>query len=172
MPLRFELSYALQRLNRITLMTPSTTASPEMIVNQTDFHALDKQDPLAHLREEFELDQDLIYRVDEGASSAPRLDITLEQDDALDGTDVDAPAAETSAGIRLEGDSLPGDEDGAEIRPVTLLLDDMQDTPAAYPTGPRALDYHGLATDTDVQVRIVPRSVDLIAVQCVELVRL
>ena len=42
-------------------MTPSTTASPELIVNQTDFHDLDKQDPLAHLREEFELDQDLIY---------------------------------------------------------------------------------------------------------------
>lgn len=108
------------------------------------------------------------YRADESASSAPRLDITLEEDDAIDGTDVDAPAAETSAGIRLEGNDLPGDEDGAELRMVTIDLAEMQDTPTAYLTGPRALDYHALATDTTVQIRIVPTSVDVVAVQWIE----
>lgn len=42
-------------------MTPSNTTAPTMTVNKQDFLDLDKQDPLADFRHEFELPEGLIY---------------------------------------------------------------------------------------------------------------
>ena len=42
-------------------MTPSNTSAPTMTVTQQDFLDLDKQDPLARLRDEFEIPTGLIY---------------------------------------------------------------------------------------------------------------
>lgn len=109
------------------------------------------------------------YRCDDTASSAPEIKITLEEADALDGTDVDAPAVEATNGITLTGNQLPGDEQ-SPFRVVSLPLRNVESTPTSYPTDARCLDYHGTANDTLMQIRMVPTNVDILCVDVDEII--
>lgn len=106
------------------------------------------------------------YRSDDTATGAPTIDITLEEADALDGTNIDAPVAAAAPGLRLTGNAIPGDEDNPAS--VTVHLGNVEDTPTSYPSDGRMLEYLATADDTLCQIRVAPTNVDIIAIDWIE----
>lgn len=104
---------------------------------------------------------------DDDASADPAVELTLQTWDGMGWVDVDAPDGSGGGpGVALDEDDLAGGVEGGVERFDLAALDE---TPTAWPTGARALEYMGVAAGDLLRVVVDTISARLWAAQALEL---